>query len=56
MEGKGRGGHKNFTLIYSGSGTNSFGKRFLINRKYKQAIMCFEAVYKNMLPEDERKI
>jgi len=56
MEGKGNGGHKNFTLMYSGNGSNSAGKSFLINRKYKQAFMHFKAVYKNMLPEDERKI
>jgi hypothetical protein len=56
MEGNGSGGHKNFTLIYSSRGSNSAGKSFLINRKYKQAIMHFEAVYEIMLREDERKI
>lgn len=56
MEGKWSGGHKNFTVIYSCSGINSSGTSFLINRKYKQAIMNFKEVYEIMLPEDERTI
>jgi hypothetical protein len=34
----------NFTLTCTGNESNSFGTGFLINRKYKQEIMNFEAV------------
>jgi len=34
----------NFILMCSGNERNSFGKPFMINSKYKQAIMNFEAV------------
>jgi hypothetical protein len=32
-----------FVLMYSGNESNTFGNICMINRKYKQAIMNFEA-------------
>ena len=34
----------NFISMYSGNDSNTTGTGFIINRKYKQAIMYFEAV------------
>jgi hypothetical protein len=34
----------NFILMYSGNESNTFGTGFMINRKYKQAIMNLETV------------
>ena len=35
---------RNFILMYRGYESNTLGTGFIINRKYKQAIMNFEAV------------
>jgi len=34
---------RNFILIYSGNESNTFGTGLMINRKYKQSIMNFDA-------------
>jgi hypothetical protein len=44
MEGKWSFGYRELILMYSGNESNTFGTGFIINRKYKQAIMNFEAV------------
>jgi hypothetical protein len=41
--GSGVLGTGNFILMNTGNKSNTFGISFLINRKYKQAVMNFEA-------------
>jgi hypothetical protein len=50
MEGKWSVGCRNFILMCSGSESNSFGTGFLINNRYKQEIMNFEAVMREYAP------
>jgi exonuclease III len=43
-KGKGIMDTGNFTLFYSGHVSNTFGTGFLVNRKYKWAVINFEAI------------
>jgi exonuclease III len=43
-KGKGVMDTGNFTLFYSGHASNTFGTGFLVNRKYKRAVINFEAI------------